>query len=324
MARCIVTRIAIIGGGRAATLHAEAALATPGVDLVGVGGRAEGTAGALAAGIGSVDMTIDELIDRCDGLVIAVPPRAVPEVLDRIPTTHAILIESPVGLPSTTDHPIAATAVNLLHAPTVRRALRAIMDLGDVHHLVLRSRAIRPEWGSHGTPEFGGGALIDPAAGALPVLLAAAGVPVDDVTATVRRDGPVEHGADLFLGLVDGRKIRAGFEWTDDPGETELEAASDAGVVTVRLWPYPRLEIDGEPVPLPEDPPLVALGFVEQMRRFSSAAAGRSAAWPSRAVGDGIMTIAEAAARSAIADGAVVSCGGRASVDPATVFAGEG
>jgi hypothetical protein len=56
------------------------------------------------------------------------------------------------------------------------------------------------------------------------------------------------------------------------------------------------------------------------MRRFATVAARRAEPWPPRSVGDGILAIAEAAARSALADGARVPCPGRATTDPAGVF----
>ncbi len=45
-----MTRISIVGGGPAATIHAEAVRATAGAELVGVGGR-PGTAADLATAL---------------------------------------------------------------------------------------------------------------------------------------------------------------------------------------------------------------------------------------------------------------------------------
>jgi predicted dehydrogenase len=315
-----MTRIAIIGGGPGAAVHAEAARATTGVELIGVGGRRQGTATALAEALGVPDRPVDDLLHDADGVVIAVPPRAVPVIMGHIQVGFPALVESPVGI-DPAPRPRTATAVNLLHANVVKQALRAIHDLGGVHHLVLRSRSTRPTWGHHGTTDFAGGALLDPAAGSLPVLLAAAGVPVVDVAASLRREGPIETSASLSLGLSDGRRIRAELDWIDGPGDTVLEAASESGVVSVQLWPRPTLEINGEPLVPPDEPPLVALGFTEQMRRFAAVAAGRAEPWPPRSVGDGIMALAEAAARSSRADGTTVPCAGQATTDPAAIFA---
>ncbi|MEQ8839346.1 MAG: hypothetical protein RIB98_00030 [Acidimicrobiales bacterium] len=293
-----MTRIAIIGGGRAATLHAEAALAAPGVELVGVGGR-PGTAGALAAATGVPDLAVDDLAARADGLVIAVSSDQAATVIGRLGPDMPLLVESPVLFgPECPVSPLAVTAVNLLHAATVKRGLRAIADLGAVHHLVLRGRAVRR---AHMND-----VATDPFAGAWPVLLAAAGTPATTVEATV-----AAHHLTATLGLTDGRRVRAELEWVDADSAasalTELEAAGETGVVTIGLWPTPTLDIDGRQVvgDNRDESPLVCLGFVEQMRRFAGVCDGRSAPWPPLGVGQGVAALARAAHRSAATGGAV-------------------
>lgn len=285
-----MTAIAIVGGGRAATLHAEAARAVSGVTLVGVGGREPGTASALATALGVDDRPLEDLIARADGLVLAVPPAASGDILARIPTDLPVLVETPVT--SGHDHvasPNAMVATNLLHAPRVTRGLRAIGELGDVHHLVLRGRAVpRP----HAID-----VLAEPFAGAWAVLLAAAGT----AAVTVRAER-LDDRVSARVTLADGRTIRAELEWVP-PGTpsttTEVEAAGAAGVVTIGLWPSPSLELDGRPVASDDEPPLVALGFVEQMRRFAAVCSGRSSAWPPLGVGLGVHALCEAAGASA-------------------------
>ncbi len=293
-----MTRIAIVGGGRAATLHAEAAVATVGVELVGVGGR-PGSAEMLAAAAGVPDLPLAELADRADGLVIAVPPGAVSEVLAAIPADLPVLVESPVPLAlAGVERPRAMTAANLLHAATVKKGLRAIADLGHAHHLLLRGRAIRREGASD--------PFAEPFAGAWPVLLMAAAAPVLAVSAT--RNGTA---ARAVLTLGDGRTPSAQLAWigAEDAmsAGTELEAAGATGVVTIGLWPTPRLEIDGREIADTEEHPLVALGFAEQIRRFAAMCDGRAEPWPPLSVGLGVTTLTEAANRSAAADGAEVA-----------------
>ena len=70
----LVTRNGIIGGGKGATLHADAIIHTRGADLVGVGGR-PGTAGELAAVADCPDLSLDDLCDGSDALIVAVPRR---------------------------------------------------------------------------------------------------------------------------------------------------------------------------------------------------------------------------------------------------------
>lgn len=298
-----MTRIGIVGGGRAATLHAEAARAARGVTLVGVGGRSPGTAGPLTDALGVPDLPLVDLAAAADGLVVAVPPPAVAGVVERVPDDLPLLIESPGAVPA--DRPSTMTAVNLLHAPTVAAGLRAIAELGPVHHLVLRGRGPRPSWGAHRDSAWGG-VVVDPHAATVPVLLAAAGAPVVDVTGRVEGPFGLPAAVDLGLALADGRSARLDVAWTDDPSAgVELEAAGATGVVTLRLLPHPDLEIDGRPATEPEGSgaaePLVALGFVAQMARFAGVIRGDRPAWPPVTVGGAVWTI-EAAA-SALLDG---------------------
>ncbi|MDW3218571.1 MAG: hypothetical protein R8F63_08135 [Acidimicrobiales bacterium] len=289
-----MTRIGIIGGGRGATLHAEAVRATRGATLSGVGGRPSsehgGTAAMLADAVGVAEMTLDELVAASDGLVVAVPPAAVGDVVARVPTEMALVVECPAA--DLGDRPQAMTAANLLHAPAVTRGLRAIEDLGHVHHLVLRGRGPRPTWGAHGTAAWGGGVMLDPHATTLPVLLAAAGSGVSAMTGTV--DGPagLESAVRLRFSLADGREAAAELAWSDDDLLVELEAASDRGVVTIRLMPSPAVELDGRPVAADPDPPLVALGFVAQMDRFAGVVRGERTAWPPLGVGAALRGLA--------------------------------
>lgn len=289
-----MTRIAIVGGGRAATLHAEAAAACRGVELVGVGGR-PGTAASLASAMGVPDLALSELAARADGLVLAVPPAATQGVLDQLGDDISLLLEVPVQLDTPDRLPAATmTAVNLLHSATVKKGLQAIAGLGEVHHLQLRGRAVRRDRDTE--------LWSQPFAGAWPVLLAATGTTVEAVSATLQGSR-----GEASLELGDGRRASALLEWVE-PAEavsahTELEAAGPTGVVTLRLWPTPTLEVDGRPVVAPDEHPLVALGFVEQIRRFAACCDGTGHAWPPLAVGLGVAALTEAARRSAASAG---------------------
>lgn len=324
-----MTRIAIVGGGRAATLHAEAALGTAGVELLGVGGR-PGTAAALAAAAGVPDLSLPELVSavaghrgskRGGGLIVAVPPHAVAAVVAEIPADVPLLAELPVDLPnagSGTDtmsgRPIMAAA-NLLHAPAVKKGLRAIADLGEVHHLTMRGRAGSPlGWPgrptSSETPAVAD-VLTLPFVGAWPVLLSAAGCAAAAVSASWDTRSVAGPRVTTTLDMVDGRTITASLEWADSAEGgpvTEIEAASATGVVNIGLWPVPSLEVDGRPVPdsspRSDTHPLVALGFVEQLRRFDAVCDGRGEPWPPFSVAVGVARLAEAAAFSAAQSGA--------------------
>lgn len=288
-----MTRIGIVGGGRGATLHAEAVRATRGATLSGVGGRPAAEHGRTAATLGEAldvaEMTLDQLVATSDGLVIAVPPAAVGDVVAAVPADLPLLIECP---DAGGDRPQTMTAANLLHAPAVTRGLRAIGELGAVHHLVLRGRGPQPAWGTHGTPAWGGGVMLDPHATTLPVLLAAAGSGVTGMTGTVAGPSGLESAVRLRFSLEDGREVSADLAWTDDDLEVELEAASGHGVVTIRLLPSPAVELDGRAVGDEALPPLTALGFVAQMDRFAGVVRGERTAWPSLGVGAALRGLA--------------------------------
>ena len=120
----LVTRIGIIGGGKGATLHADAIIHTRGAELVGVGGR-PGTAGELAAVANCPDLSLDDLCAGSDALIVAVPPPDVGGVLTAIDDrstdgadVKAVLVEAPFDELQELPVPVALGA-NLLHAPVV-------------------------------------------------------------------------------------------------------------------------------------------------------------------------------------------------------------
>ena len=303
-----MTRLSIVGGGPAATLHAEASAAVAGVELVGVGGR-PGSAGPLADAFGVDDAPLDVLISRADAIVVAVPPDAVPGVLARVrPPVRVVLVESPVATAvgaasGPIDVPVMAGA-NLLHAPTVRRALRSIATMTTPHHLGLHSRGPAPDWGAHATDRFGGGAMMDPGARLLPVLLAAAGAPVEEVAAQVSHHRGIDQRAALQLTLADGRRATADIAWADGPAEARLEVADANGAVLRDLLTRPGLEFDGRAVgpPDPDENPVVALGFADQLRRLAAVARGDTEPWIDHRVGVGVLSVVNAAAAAAAAD----------------------
>ena len=296
-----MTTLAVIGAGRAATVHAESSRAVAGLQLVGIGGRAPGRARGTAEALGCKQLGVDEMISRADMLIVAVPPAEVPGVLAQIPPDRPMIVESPVGLDSRRDpgdRPNAMLGANLLHAPIARQGLGKIGDLGEPHHLLLRANAPRPSWHTEGYAR--NGVMLDLGGRLLPVLLAASAQPVVEVSASLNLQDGVDIGADLDLRIADGRSVRAQFRWDEGPASANLEAAGDSAVVSVGLWPFPVLEVDGDEIASAErQEPLHALGFVPQLRRLTAVAANRAAAWPELSSGLGALQIIEAAALSA-------------------------
>ncbi|MYJ81112.1 MAG: hypothetical protein F4046_04735 [Acidimicrobiaceae bacterium] len=327
-----VTSVGIVGAGRAATLHAEAVRAARGVHLAGVAARSTASPGAAALA-GALDcpvMTARELAGACDVAVIATPPAARAEALAELAPSRrlrAVLVESPAA--TTVDgiaelsaafggRPVMA-AVNLLHAPAVRRMLDAVTAM-DPHHLELRLAVPDPDRGPSAGRAFGGGVTMDPAAGFWPVLVAAMGAAVRSVAAP-RLDvvGGLDRAAGVVLRAVDGRTAQASLRWGAPVAEAAVEAADSAHVARVEVWPAPIVEIDGASTGSPADPahtvasrrggsahPLAALGFTAQIERLVRVGSGDAQPWPDLAVASSALTIAAAASLSAKYNGIAV------------------
>ena len=303
----------IVGAGRAATLHAEAVRAARGVDLAGVSALSPDSprAAALSRALGCPVLTVDELSRACDAVVIATPPAARPDALSELAASsrpRAVLVESPAA---TTLEGIARlgdarpgravmAAVNLLHAPAVRRMLEAAAAM-DPHHLELRLAVPDPVRGPDSGRDFGGGVTVDPAAGFWPVVLAALGAEVESVAAPTAQvmDG-LDRSAEIVLRAAGGRTARASLRWGAGVAEAAVEAADAAHVARVDVWPVPVAEIDGAPADPPpgSSHPLAALGFVAQIERLARVASGESSPWPQMAVASAALNIAVAAAMS--------------------------
>lgn len=322
----------IVGAGRAATLHAEAVRAIRGVHLAGVAAsstaspRATAVAGALDCPV----LTVRELANACDAAVIATPPAARAEPLAELASSRrlrAVLVESPAAttLDGVADlrsvfaaRPIMA-GVNLLHAPEIRRTLDAMATM-DPHHLELRLAVPDPVRGPDSGTAFGGGVMMDPAAGFWPVLMTALGAVVESVAVPRFEvvDG-IDRASEVVLKGANGRMARAGLRWGAQVAEAAVEAADEAHVARVDVWPVPAAEIDGASIGPPADAshPLVALGFVAQIERLVRAANGEVQPWPDLAVASSALTIAAAAALSARRGGAPVDvCDVRRDVSP--------
>ncbi|MDE2877231.1 MAG: Gfo/Idh/MocA family oxidoreductase [Gemmatimonadota bacterium] len=317
-----MTSAGIVGAGRAATLHAEAVRAAAGVRLAGVAARSTASprAAALAAALDCPVLTARELARACDVAVVATPPAARAEALAELASSRrlrAVLVESPAA--TTVDgiadlgaafggRPVMA-AVNLLHAPAVRRMLDAVAAM-DPHHLELRLAVPEPARGPDSGAAFGGGVTMDPAAGFWPVLMAAMGEAIESVAVPQIEvvDG-LDHAARVVLQTAGGRTARAELRWGAQVAEAAVEAADSEHAARVDVWPVPAAEINGEAAGPPADlsDPLFALGFVAQTERLVRAANGEAQPWPDLAVASSALTIAAAASLSAQQDGIPVS-----------------
>ena len=299
----------IVGAGRAATLHAEAVRAVRGARLAGISATSADSprAKALAAALGCPVLSLAELAEACDVVVIATPPhtRAEPAAaLAGSSRLRAVLVESPAA--TTLDGvarlgaalaPLPVIAgVNLLHAPAVRLMLDAVASM-DPHHLELRLAVPDPARRRH----FGGGVSVDPAAGFWPVLLAAMSAPVEWVAAPqMDLITGLDHRALIRLAAADGRRAGANLRWGAPLAEAAFEAADATRVASVTIWPTPAAELDGKPAgPRAEAPnPVAGLGFVAQIERLIRVGNAEARPWPDLSAASGALTVALAAALS--------------------------
>ncbi len=281
-------RIGVLGGGSAATLHAEAILACQTTKLIGVGGR-PGTGEALAVAAGVPRVSLAEMAQCADAVVIAAHPGATCDVLRALDgQVRATLVESPVpsALPNALLTNAMVGAANLLHAPIVKQARRRIAAM-QPHHIEIRSRHRRPSWTTntnHVGPALDPGARLATAALAISGRVAT-GARVDDLAQNEIPDSDIGARPDryqrLLITLDNDTVITIECVWTNTGLATDLEVADERSVVRLGLYPTPELEINGSLVESSgRSHPIEALGFVEQIRRLALVAAGRAEPWP--------------------------------------------
>ena len=316
-----MTSISIIGTGRAAGFHAAASLLADHVELEGIVGRHLGRGAELANQAGVPELTLEQALSRSEAVVVAVPPADAPAVLTSIADrVSAVLVETPSGtsgpdldLGDDLVRPPTMIAANLLHAPVTRRALREIAAMSEPHHFVLRHRGPKPDWGDHGSPSFGGGAILDPGCRILPLLLAALAAPVVAVSGELIADSKridISASLELQTDVDHHRDVSVDIRWNDDAPTTALEVASSDAVVQLELAPPPSLEVNGESVYSgSSDNPYLELGFIDQITRLGSIARGDASPWPDFALASGLIDIATAAAFSSSHQGIGVSPG---------------
>ena len=270
------------------------------IELVGVGGGSR-SAGELATAAEVPDLGLDDLADRSDALVVAVPPASMPDVIREVAgRVRALLVEAPVPVNLPDPGCPAMLGANFLHAPVVRGALRTIAAMESPHHLILRSTQPAPTWGSHRTPAFGGAGL-DPGGRLAPLLFAATGETVESAHAQITEEpeSGVENEASFAFTLPSGRTARLESVWAPGSARGELEVASDLEVALLSLFPEPMLEVNGTPVATEPCHPLLALGFIPQLERLSGVVDGSATTWLDLGAGEAICGLLASAVDSA-------------------------
>jgi len=277
--------VGIIGGGKAAALHAQTVVAHRGCDLVGIH-SGPGASTDLAREADVEHLSLDEICQRSDGLIVAVPPSAVSDTVEHVESAsgrvRALLIEAPLSLRRQPEIS-SMVACNLLHAPATREALREVSTMTP-HHLQLRVQQPTPRWGWHQNLTQGGPAR-DPGLRLAPVLLAAAGEPVIDVAVHQTTDA-----ARIDFVLQSERQADLIVNWSAESARIDLEIADEHRVVNVRCEPLPTFEYNGSVVYSPSENPFDALGFFAQLDRFVRCVNG-GAAWPAASTSSAIESL---------------------------------
>lgn len=263
----------------AATGHDGSSAATPTAALV---------AGPLDDPVTTLRETTAILRARTAGADASAPPVVgLAPPVSRLPSTTRATVDA------LADTATALTALPVLHAPAVRRAVDAASRLNVVHHVSVTVRLPRPELAEGTDSPVDRTATVDAAvSAALAVALAVVRAPVDAVTAH-RDDGD----AVCVLGAAGTPAARVVVGPGDAGLELELEVADAAGMVRLELDDGARLLLDGRPAHLgpPAPSPLHAWGHVAQLERLARVARGTSTPWPPVATAGDVTRLALAA-----------------------------
>ena len=148
--------------------------------------------------------------------------------------------------------------------------------MGPLQHLSARTLQPPPSWGHFTRPLTAGGVLFDLGPHALALVMALAGEPVVSVTGELSstRDDGADDDASVQLRFASGLVATVEVSWTAPEVEWSLQAASADGVARLELSPDVLVEIDGEPVAVPDrvadaaDPALERMGYIGQLARL--------------------------------------------------------
>jgi predicted dehydrogenase len=325
------TTVALAGAGAIAVVHALAAPAA-GCQVVAVASAGGTSARHLAGQLddqvdhGVRHVRIDELPTGADLLVVASPPATHAELVAQGLAAGAdVLVEKPFTTTladadalvrlAAEPGPLLRCAENLLHAPAWHAFVAHRQGMGALQHLSARTLQPPPTWGHFTQPLDAGGVLFDLGPHALALVMGAADEPVVGVAATLsssREDG-ADDDAVVRLRFASGLTASVDVSWTSPDTEWSLQAASADGVARLELSPDVLVELDGEPVALPDrypsapDPALERMGYIDQLRDLASAASGHPAPGQTPEQARDVLEVICAAYASAGAAGAEVA-----------------
>lgn len=265
-----------------AGVHAGAARAL-GLPLVAVASRSATRATSRAAEWGCRAVSYDGLPSGADVVIVASPPASHHDhAVHALERGAAVIVEKPL-VTSLLDadrlclaaerHPHRFLyAENLVFAPSVRRMLALIPDVGPLSHVSLRTIQSRPTWGGFLESDWGGGVLFD--LGVHPVALAvligrrSGAGEIIGVEAQMRGED-VDTDARVTVHYANGLRGSLHVSW-DGPEipSWDVQVASATSVLRLELLPTIALERDGASLDMVDGPHglIQQLGYLDQLR----------------------------------------------------------
>src|SRR5829696_6344397 len=295
-----MTAIAFAGSGWVTAIHGLAAAGVRDLRVVHVASRSPRAARRRASQVGAVACTYADLpggaearraVEGGAGVLVEAPLAATLADADEL-----------VNLAE--DGGLVAYGENLVHAPAVAEAVRAVRRLGTLTFLEVRLAQGQPDRRGHLRPQWGGGVLFDLGvhAVALAMLLAA---PARVVEVEARLGTPegleVDDDARLTLTFDSGLRAQVRATWRAAAPAWDAQAASAEGAARLDLVPEPAVELNGAPIRLPDapddlsSPQLYYLGYTPQLAALPAAAAANRAPRTSAALGRTVLDVVCAA-----------------------------
>ncbi|MFM8382165.1 MAG: Gfo/Idh/MocA family protein [Actinomycetota bacterium] len=276
------TTIALCGAGMISGVHAAAAR-TLGFPLVAVASRTPTRSATRAAEWGCRAVTYEDLPNRADVVIVASPPGShYDHAAHALERGAAVIVEKPLVttlrdadrlcvLGDRYPHRLLY-AENLIFAPSVRRMLALVPEIGSLSHLSLRTVQSRPTWGGFLEPDWGGGVLFDLGVHplALAVLIGRRCGAGEIVGVEARLHGDeVDTDAHVTIHFANGVRASLHVSWEGpEIPSWDVQLASASSVLRLELLPTVSLEHDGESLDLATEPHGLVqhLGYVDQLR----------------------------------------------------------
>lgn len=291
--------------------HAHAIAARSlGMPIVAVASRSRERADRRAAELAARSIQYAGLPAGADIVIVATPPsRHFDDVVHSLERGAAVVVEKPlVTTLNEADRLVMVAeryanrvlyAENLAYAPSFRKWISQLADMGTLQHLSARMEQSAPTWGDFLDPTWGGGVLFDLGVHPLAMMVLSARAcgagEVISVSAVLDGDETDEH-AEVTMAFSGGLSARVIVSWRgSDTSHWSLQAASESAAVTLELMPDIMLERNGVPIALAATttkPPMIeSLGYLDQLRAFRADLADGVAPWMNVAFGRLIMEI---------------------------------